>query len=434
MKRYQPQFLWAGLLVVCAAVLFFADSAPALAQSEWIVHSFRTVAQGLYPMGTLVADSAGNLYGTTQEGGTSKNWGVVYELVRPVPPKTAWTETVLYSFTGGVDGSEPLAGLIFDKAGNLYGTTSKGGDAGAGTVFELAAPAVPGGAWTESVLHSFQPVSGDGEYPETGLSWDHSGNLVGVTTAGGVKGTSSCGVNCGTVFQLSPPATPGGAWTETIIHNFKYGQGVTPRGTPAVAANGTLYGTTYWGGLYGEGVFYRLTPPATPGGAWTYRVLHAFTGGFDGQAPRGALTLRGKGVLYGTSGGGGAYAGGMVFQFVPPTVPGGAWTENVLCSFGSATGDGEGPTANVIFDSAGNMYGITVVGGTANGGTVFRCAPPASPGGDWTETILHSFHDGNLNDGATPSGGLILGKNGVLFGVTQSGGTNGEGTVYGVTK
>src|SRR5450755_736761 len=90
----------------------------------------------------------------------------------------------------------------------------------------------------------------------------------------------------------------------------------------------------------------RLTPPATPGGAWTYRVLHAFTGRFDGQAPRGALILGGKGVLYGTSGGGGAYAGGMVFQFVPPTVPGGTWSENVLCSFGSATGDGEGPTAN----------------------------------------------------------------------------------------
>jgi hypothetical protein len=169
------------------------------------------------------------------------------------------------------------------------------------------------------------------------------------------------------------------------------------------------------------------------GGTWTYRVLHAFTGGLDGNSPRGALVLHGSGVLYGTSLGGGKYAGGMVFQFVPPAIVGGAWIENVLCSFDSATEDGRGPSANVIFDSVGNIYGITVAGGTANGGTVFRCAPPASPGGDWTETTLHSFGEGNAKDGALPSGGLISGKNGVFFGATQAGGTNGEGTVYGVS-
>ncbi len=287
---------------------------------------------------------------------------------------------MLYSFTGGTDGELPEGGAIFDKAGNLFGTTYGGGAYSTGTVFELIPPVTPGGAWTESVLHSFQPVIGDGGYPESGLTWDHSGNLIGVTPSGGINRRAACGGNCGTVFQLSPPSTPGGAWTETILQNFKYGQGVEPIGTPVVAANGVLYGTTYGGGLYHEGVIYRLTPPATPGGAWAYRVLHAFTGHFDGGSPRGALVLHGSGVLYGTSGGG-AYAGGMVFQFVPPAVAGDAWTENVLCSFGSATGDGEGPIANVIFDSAGNIYGITVKGGTANGGTVFRCAPPASPGG-----------------------------------------------------
>ena len=176
-----------------------------------------------------------------------------------------------------------------------------------------------------------------------------------------------------------------------------------------------------------------LRPQQLRAARWNYRVLHAFTGRFDGQAPRGALVLRGKGVLYGTSEGGGAYAGGMVFQFVPPTAPGGDWTENVLCSFGSATGDGEGPTQNVVFDSTGNIYGVTIVGGTANGGTVFRCAPPTSPGGDWTETVLHSFGEGS-KDGVSPSGGLLLGTNGVLFGVTQTDKANRQGTVYGVTK
>ncbi len=411
--------------------MLFAISSTAVAQSEWVLHSFAEIG-GDQPMGNLVADSAGNLYGTAFEESTSIG-GTVYELVRPVPPKTAWTETVLYDFSGKPDGGQPEAGLIFDKADNLYGTTNRGGSSDAGTVFELSPPVSPGGAWTESVLHNFEPDSGDGGSPETGLTWDHSGNLIGVTPAGGINKRFACGGDCGTVFQLSPPSTPGDAWTETIIQNFKNGQGVVPRATPVVAANGVLYGTTYGGGLYGEGVFYRLTPPATAGGAWTYRVLHAFTGRVDGGTPKGALVLRGKGVLYGASPGKGAYAGGMVFEFVPPAVVGGAWTENILCSFGSVTGDGAGPEANVAFDSAGNIYGITIAGGTANGGTVFRCAPPASPGGDWTETVLHSFGEGNVNDGDLPAGGLILGKNGVLFGVTSAGGgTDKEGTVYGV--
>ena len=423
MRFSKTRFARVGLLVTLAALLS-SISSTAAAQSEWVLHSFAETG-GYQPMGNLVADSAGNLYGTSTRGGTA-NWGTVYEVVRPVPPKTAWTETVLYNFSGMPDGGFPEAGLIFDKAGNLYGTTNQGGASDAGTVFELSPPVSPGGAWTESVLHNFEPASGDGGSPETGLTWDHSGNLIGVTEVGGIN-------RYGTVFQLAPPSTPGMAWTETIIEDFRYGQGAFPRGTPVVAANGVLYGTTYQGGLNHEGVIYRLTPPEIPGGSWVYRVLHAFTARADGGSPKGALVLRGKGDLYGASPQGGAYAGGMVFQFVPPAVVGGAWTENILCSFGSVTGDGAGPEENVTFDSAGNIFGITVAGGTANGGTVFRCAPPASPGGDWTETILHSFSAGNGNDGSLPSGGLILGKNGVLFGVTSLGGGNDkEGTVYGV--
>ena len=430
MRFISFRFVRVGLLAVLAAMLL-GGSATAAGQKEWLVHSFDGT-HGDQPMGNLIADSAGNLYGTAFQGG-AHNWGVVYEMVRPVPPKTAWTEAVLYSFTGGIDGGLPEGGVIFDKSGTLYGTTNRGGVSDAGTVFELMPPVTPGGAWTESLLHSFTPDSGDGGSPETGLTWDHSGNLIGVTSAGGINRRSACGGICGTVFQLSPPSTPGGAWTETTLQNFKYGQGIVPRGTPVVAANGTLYGTTYGGGLYGEGVFYRLTPPSAPGGTWTYRVLHAFTGRFDGQSPRGALVLRGNGVLYGTSEGGGAYAGGMVFQFVPPTAPGGTWTENVFYSFGFETGDGGEPAANIIFDSAGSMYGTTLANGLCSGcGTVFQLAPPTSSGGDWTGTILHSF--GAAKDGSSPSGGLIFGKNGVLFGVTQAGGTNGEGAVYAITK
>ncbi len=214
------------------------------------------------------------------------------------------------------------------------------------------------------MLHSFQPVSGDGEYPETGLTWDHSGNLIGVTPSGGSNRPSACGGNCGTVFQLSLPSTPGGAWTETILQNFKWGQGVEPLAIPVVAANGTLYGTTYSGGLGGEGVIYRLTPPAT--------------------------------------------SSGTLFEFIPPAVVGGARTENILYNFGSFTGDAGDPAANIIFDSAGNIYGTTTAGGAENGGAVFQLTPPASSDGNWTETVLHSFHDENENDGVLPSGGTDL--------------------------
>ena len=397
-------------------------------------------------MGNLVADSAGNLYGTTLEGGSAKYWGVVYELVRPVAPKTAWTEIVLYNFTAGIHGGEPQAGVIFDKAGNLYGTTTRAGDFRHGTVFQLTPPATPGGKWTESTLHSFDPASGDGSSPVGELALDSAGNLYGVTEYGGANQRLACANSihpgCGAVFQLSPPATPGGTWTETILHSFNYGQGGFPEGGAILDANGVLYGTTYEGGLYGDGVVYKLAPPAVEGGAWAYRVIHAFhpaSGSSEGGYPRSALTLHGSGVLYGTTWAQGTYGGGTVFQLVPPASAGGAWIENVLYSFGSATGDGSAPAANVIFGSAGNIFGTTSSGGAMTTscsipgcGAIFQLTPPATDGGAWTETILHSFPS-TQTDGARPTGGLILSK-GVLFGVTQSSGTNGEGTVYAVTK
>jgi uncharacterized repeat protein (TIGR03803 family) len=428
-----------GRLLAAITALVFGGTATALAQSEWIVHSFNSSfgVQGDSPMGNLVADSAGNLYGTASEGGTNK-WGVVYELVRPVPPQTVWTEIVLHNFTNGTDGAQPVGGLIFDKSGNLYGTASRGTSSKHGVVFELMAPAAAGGKWKEIVLHTFQPLIDDGATPVGELVWDSAGNLYGVTYTGGAGHESAC-VNppargCGSVFQLSPPATAGGAWTETILHSFNYGQGAYPHSGVTLDAHGSLYGTTEVGGAYGDGVVYRLQPPAVEGGAWTYRVLHPFhpmTGSPEGSYPKGALTLHGKGILYGTTAEAGAYGGGTVFQLVPPASAGAAWAENILYSFGAQSGDGGEPAANVIFGTAGNIFGTTSAGIAGNSGTVFELTPPASSGADWTETVLHSF--GETGDGATPSSGLII-KNGVLYGVTQDGGTNGEGTVYGVAK
>ncbi len=418
---------------VTLITMLSAGSVLSVGQSEFILHAFNGI-QGAYPTGNLVADSAGNLYGTASQGGAS-NRGVVYELVRPVPPKTAWTETLLYSFTGGVDGASPIAEVIFDKAGNLYGTTSQGGAFGNGNVFELSPPDIAGGTWTESVIHAFDPASGDGGSPRAGLAWDNSGNLTGVTSLGGLPHVEACGVNgCGIVFQLSPPSAPGATWTENILHNFNWGQGAYPLTTPIFDANGNLYGSTYEGGLDGHGVIYRLLHPPTPGGVWSYRVLYAFKSGQDGGYP-GALTLHGRGVLYGTVMSAGVYGEGVVFKLAPPTIPGGAWIKSVLYTFGTGNGDGASPSGAVVFDSFGNLYGTTQVGGDVcwqGCGTVFQLSPPAMAGQEWTETILHSF-SASKTDGGAPSGGLILSKNGVLFGVTQMGGA-GYGTVFGVVK
>jgi uncharacterized repeat protein (TIGR03803 family) len=436
-----------GLTVVRAALaaLFLAcliaAASSAVAQKEWTVHSFPADgSQGFVPMGNLIADTAGNLYGTTKEGGSSAR-GTVYKLVRPVLPKTEWTETVLYRFTGGSDGAEPSAGLVFDNLGNLYGTTPYGGvegcqdQQGCGVVFELSPPATAGSAWTESVLHRFGgPGNGDGAFPRSELIWDAAGNLYGTTLGdGAVDG------GWGTVFRLSPPTTSGGVWTETILHSFgNYRLGVFPNG-PVFDSQGNLYGTTVQGGSFDtdvgqfhKGVVYRLTRPATPEGTWTYKILHEFgpnTAGIsEGAYPEGGLTLHGKRIIYGTTSGGGLLGFGTVFQLSPPAMSNGPWTENILYTFDGAS-DGGDPPGKLIFDPAGNIYGTTNAGGESSVGSVFELTPPASDG-PWTETTLHSFGGGK--DGANPSGGLIFGKNGVLFGVTGAGGTGNLGAVFGL--
>lgn len=418
MRHHANWYAWAIF-----AALTFASSAFAAGPSEGLVYSFAG-STGAFPEGNLIADSAGNLYGTAPpQGGTSVG-GIVYELVRPVPPSTEWTLNVLYSFSGS-DGSSPFGGVIFDSLGNLYGTTFQGGTSNFGVVFELSPPGTGGGQWTETVLHNFQGGASDGRYPLGGVVFDSSGNLYGTTPQGGLYCAKQ---GCGVVYELTPGT--GGAWTETVIHLFDGGgAGAGPAGTPILDGKGSLYGAA--GG--DSGVVYKLTPPATEGGAWYYRVLYKFLGGTtDGSLPSGSLTRRG-GNFYGVTGEGGAYGFGTVFEVIPPTAPGGAWTDSILHSFG-ASGDGTFPKYNVIFDGAGNLYGTTQDGG-GNGtcnyggcGIVYELSPP-STGGSWTETILHRF-PAYAKDGSGPNSGLFPSKEGALFGVTGSGGVGGSGAVY----
>ena len=276
-------------------------------------------------------------------------------------------ETVLYSFTGGSDGADPIAGLIADKEGALYGTALNGGTAGAGTVFKLTPPAKGQTAWTPTVLYRFcsQPSCSDGGNPAARLIADKEGTLYGTTSQGGNSGY-------GTVFKLTPPAKGLTAWTETVLHRFTGGftggsDGADPIAGLIADKEGALYGTTQGGGTGGAGAVFKLTPPAKGQTAWTETVLHSFTNS-DGSSPNAGLIADNSGALYGTTAGGGSAFSGTVFKLTPPAKGQTAWTETVLYSFTGGSDGGE-PLGNLIFDNQGALYGITLGGGTRVAGT-----------------------------------------------------------------
>ncbi len=382
--------------------------------TEQVLYTFNgTATDGASPYAGLISDAAGNLYGTTLEGGDS--WGTVFELT----PQAGggWTEQVLHSFNAfnGTDGFLPYAGLIFDAAGNLYGTTSGGGTFGGGTVFELTPQS--GGGWTEQVLYSFNQNGTDGYTPEAGVIFDAAGNLYGTTYWGGTY-------DHGTVFELTAQA--GGGWTEQVLHSFNGTDGSHPNAGLIFDGVGNLYGTTSAGGTYDNGTVFELTAQA--GGGWTENVLHSFNdNGTDGYNPQAGLVFDGSRNLYGTTMYGGLNGDGTVFELTPRA--GGTWTENVLYDFGNGT-DGHGPAAGLIFDGAGNLYGTTLFGGANSYGAVFELTPTG--GGGWTEKVLHSF-DINGTDGYNPYAGLIFDAAGNLYGTTLAGGTYNNGVVFEIT-
>ena len=422
MKLTRSLLVRTGLIAMLAVILF-AGSDLASGQSEWLIHSFKR-PDATNPYGNLVADGAGNLYGVTSEYGALGH-GQVYELLRPVSPATSWTYKVLYAFKGGSDGTYPEAGLVFDAAGNLYGTTPLGGANRKGIVFELSPPATQDGSWTEIVIHTFAGGAHDGAFP-TGVVLDRSGNLYGVTSAGG-RSNAACGsVTCGVAYELIRPSLPGGVWTESVLHTFDVAHGYSPQAPLILDGKGNLYGEAL------PGIVYRLIPPATEGGAWGYRVLYDFGDNLFTNT-LGGLTFHNNGRLYGTTAIGGGNNLGSVFELVPPAAAGDTWTENTIYSF--INGSGVGPSANVIFDSEGNLYGTTRATPTTNGasGTVFELTPPPTEGASWTYTVLHYF-PATASDGLYPSSGVTFGKNSVLFGVANVGGAYGQGAVYGVLK
>ncbi|MFL6689171.1 MAG: choice-of-anchor tandem repeat GloVer-containing protein [Alphaproteobacteria bacterium] len=316
--------------------------------TETVLHAFSEMGDGVYPIAALALDSAGNLYGTTFKGGDSGG-GVVFR----VTPKGK--ETLLHSFGGGSDGSRPDAGLVIDDAGNFYGTTSGGGAAGHGTVFRIT----PSGG--ERVIYSFAGGS-DGAYPAAGLVRDAAGNFYGTTANGGLD-CDGTGQGCGTVFRVTPKGK------ETVLYAFEGDEhGANPAASVVMDAGGNLYGTTNNGGVACDdsgatcGTVFKLAANGKETG------LHIFTGGSDGAYARSTLVLDSNGALFGTTASGGAGGGecgcGVVFK-IPRR-----GEEKILHTF--AGDDVHSPFAGVIMDASGNLYGTGFVGGANGGGGVFE--------------------------------------------------------------
>ena len=394
----------AGLVVVFTLALTASFTSTSWAKPRYkTLHRFQPGGRGgSAPNAGLVADLQGNFYGTTLGGGAF-GLGTVFELAPD--GHGGWKETVLHSFNV-TDGAQPYAGLVFDAAGNLYGTTQDGGANQTGTVFELS-PDGHGG-WKEAVLYSFGRGT-DGQYPSAGLVLDAAGNLYGTTTNGGDS-------NYGTVFELAPDGHSG--WNETVLHSFNSQDGGDPNAGLNFDAAGNLYGTTSAGGAFRRGTVFELAPDGQ--GGWKETVLHSFNG-VDGAAPSDGLIFDAAGNLYGMTASGGPQSLGTVFELSPQGH--GGWKETVLHKFDGT--DGFAPFGTLIFGSAGNLYGTAAGGGTQDFGSVFELAPDGH--GGWKETVLHSLKD---RPGASPFGGLILGGQGHLYGTTAGDGQTTLGSVF----
>ncbi len=400
------------------AILVAPSSAAAQTGNYKLIHDF-TGPDGDTPIGDLISDASGNLYGVTKQAADfGYSCGTVYEL-SPTSSES-WKRTVLRTFTGQWSDCNPWAGLVMDKAGNLYGTAVE--TYGFGAVYELS-PA-SSGQWNYNVIHQFQGGS-DGIWPLSKLTLDAAGNVYGTTQSGPLFGT---------VFELS--ATASGEWTENILYNFANGSdGGNPAAGVIFDAAGNLYGTTQNGGNQsgicenrgGCGVVFELSP--SPQG-WTETTLHTFNG-TDGAFPQANLIMDASGSLYGMT-----YAGGdtIACTIVEPgcgvafklsTAASGKWTYSTILTFqpgptGHGSAGGAYPWSGLTFDTAGNLWGTTAGGGLAPDylGIVFKLSPKAN--GQWAETVVHSFSPAVA--GYAPFSGITFGADGNAFGTTSAGG------------
>ena len=397
-----------AMLAIPVLAFFLSVNAPA--QTFSVLHNFGVLQNdGNIPYSGLTLDPAGNLYGTTMEGGTY-GFGTVYRL--SPAGNGSYQETVLYSFKGGPsDGANPHAPLLRDGAGNLYSTTVAGGisanicnpgvpSPGCGVVFKLSPTA--SGEWNETVLFKFNGANGGN--PFSGLVVDSKGNVYGTTLLGGSNGL-------GTVYQLSRTSS---GLKQTVLHNFTGGaDGAEPFidcETLALDSKGNVYGSTYKGGAANAGTVFRLTQQAS--GTWVGQILYTFKGGADGNEAFSGVILDKSGNVYGTTLLGGSTNNGTVFELNAAN----NYAKTILHNF--SLGDPAETFPNgLIFDASGNLYGTTEY-------AVFKLTP--GPTG-WTETALWSDLSGQ-GGGNTMFAPVTMGPDGSLYGTTIWGGEAGSTT------
>jgi hypothetical protein len=329
--------------------------------------------------------------------------------------------TTIYTFTGGSDGSSPNS-LLITKTGLIYGTTTSGGAMLAGTVFQLHQPSVEGGTWTETTLYSFKGVP-DGFAPNPGLTLAANGDLYGTTSAGGTSFSQNpacpSDLNGCGTVFRLAPPKSGSAWQESVLYRFSL-----ESAAGIVPAGGVLVSN---GVIYGTAAQGGVTSGCgTFGCGAAYSIvpgvitpLHAFTG-IDGAYPNGPFVAQ-NGTFYGTTTGG--ETAGVVFSLTPPATTGGAWTENTVYNFTGTNGDGSVPNGLLIAKN-GTLYGTTESGGINGNGIVFQLVPPAVADGSWTENVLHHFTGAVIDsrDGSEPVS-LVIDASGNLYGATYQGGT-----------
>jgi uncharacterized repeat protein (TIGR03803 family) len=373
-----------GMLGTAALLVLIAGAGqPLQGQTYAVLHNFNLDnVDGVFSVAGVVRDPAGNLYGTTKNGGASSQ-GTVFKI------DASGNETVLHSFSG-IDGANPSSGLVLDSAGDLYGTTASGGVFNSGTVFEIDT------SGNETVLHSFD--SADGAFPYAGLARDAAGNLYGTTLTGGAAGS-------GVVFKIDTSGN------ETVLHSFSGSDGGNPFAGVILDSAGNLYGTTFTGGASGYGTVFKLDASGNE------TVLHSFIFA-DGANPYGGLALDLAGNLYGTTQHGGASGYGTVFKIDP------SGNETVLSNLNPTSGGT--PYGGVVLDAAGNLYGTAFDNGSANLGTVFKVDPSSGQ-----LTVIHNFAS---SDGGNPKSTLAVDSAGNLYGTTSAAGALSYGTVFEIVQ
>jgi hypothetical protein len=404
------------LAAVLASTGHAAAQAPCIALKT--LYTFQAPPHGSEP--SVVIGGDGVLYGATTVGGRYYG-GTIFSLVPPETPGGAWVETVPYNFTGGSDGSDPTD-LVMGGDRVLYGTT--GEPSSHTTIFSLSPPTSTGSAWIFKVVYTFSGGS-DGFAAEPGLIIGEHGVLYGTTASGGASSEGA-----GSVFSLAPPTSTEGSWNYTLLYGFSLLNSVPgqdPLAGVVIGKGGVLYGTTFGGGTWGSGTVFSLTPPTSPGGPWTEAVLHAFApfpfSPGDGLNPYASLVIGEDGVIFGTTymGGTSGLNEGTTFSLTPPASPGGIWTETILHNFQGS--DGENPST--LVSSGGILYGCAR-GGPLGNGVVYSLSPTTA-GGPWMES-LYAFSGGS--DGSLPRT-LLPSKGGVLYGSTIYGAAGG-GTVFAI--